>query len=101
MSKEKTLIHYDIIGTKGFNFNSSTYNILDKNHNFWTTSTKLPSAEIDIKFPPHILTQIDFSNENEKILKKKPIFRKLQLPFSGNRDFQQRGRQKKRRNHLC
>ena len=73
MSKEKTLIRYDIYGTKGFNFNSSTYNILNGNHNFWMTTTKLPSAEIDIKFPPHILTQIDFSNENKIFLRNKSI----------------------------
>jgi len=54
-------IQYEIIAHQGFNFNSTTYNILNKNHTFWTTSVQMSSSEIDIKFPPYVLTQIDFS----------------------------------------
>ena len=62
MLKEKVFIKYDIIGNKGFSFNSSTYNILSKNNTFWATSTKMDYGEIEVRFPPHIITHIEFSN---------------------------------------
>lgn len=61
MSKEKIPIKYDVVSSKGFSFNSTTYNIQNKNNSFWATSTKIPNAEIELKFMPHILTQIEFS----------------------------------------
>jgi len=83
MSKQ---IQYEIISHKGFNFNSTTYNIL---------------TQFDIKFPPHILNQIDFSKATIKKAKLKQIFRKLQFSFFGNRNFQSiRRRQEIKGNHL-
>lgn len=69
---EKVEVEYSIIGNKGFAFNSSTYNIQNRNNSNWTTSISLASAEIDIKFPAHIISHIEFSLKpfyNKKAIK--------------------------------
>ena len=71
---QKSPIQYDIIGNQGFTFNSSTYNILNRDNTFWTTSIPLQSAEIELKFPAQILTQIDFSKFLNEKNKGKTLF---------------------------
>ena len=81
MIKDKSHIKYDIIGNQGFTFNSSTYNILNRDNTFWTTTIPMQSAELEIKFPANILTHIEFSKIKKKQFKINYFFRKLWIPF--------------------